>query len=886
MIPELNIKKRISSKVMVGLLILVPATLLSSALAVGAFDHFRKAYRVVREEKIPGLIGASRLIRESEQLAALAPDIMVARNRYIRSLIHGEIVEKEEKIRGLIAPLSRAGIESPLLQDLSGRFDLLFANLKELIRLNNSLEEINTRTRQINIRLHRLSENANGLISEVPGGRAEKGAGAPAPAAGESGGTEPGVRSLAIRLGAVNRAVGDLLSLQTVDALAVLGDVERRFLKRLNMLSSRPFSESFDLNRSIGSMEEEIIRYGTGKGSLFLQRKRRIELRGDIEGNLVDNKFLSERLVNAVAGIFKVIREDMEAGNERVDKRINTVINLLLVIPLVGVLGAVLIFYYIHSSVVGRILGLKAYMDENVAGRSRGVPVLGSDEIADMARSVNFFIGEIEKRERYLENIASQMVTAKDKAEAANRAKSVFLAHMSHELRTPLNAILGFSRMLAKERNLDAGQRKNLAVITAGGEHLLMVINDVLAMSRIEAGRLTLSERNLDLHELLDDIREMFRLRFEEKGVGLFFEVEGEVPRFVRVDGMKLRQVLINLMNNAVKFTREGGISLRIAPGSVEASAPDEQYIRFEVEDTGIGIPEHELETIFESFVGSETPEGQEEGSGLGLPISHRYVELMGGTLGVRSREKQGSVFSFDIKVGVVSESLVREQGRTPRVVGLAPGMPRFRVLVVDDNRENRRLLLAMLEPLELELLEAVNGREAVERARTRGPHLIFMDMRMPVMDGRKATRAIKALSGTEAPIIVAVTASVFEEERDEVLKVGCDDFLRKPFLEEEVFTLLEKHLELRFNYEENEETSEVPRAEAGEYRIDPEIMGRLPRDLLEKLGKAAVAAEMDLVAELIKEIRRYDVSTARMVKRMADDFSYGDIVGLIRRSI
>lgn len=895
MFRQLNIRKRISSRVMIGLMVLALVTVLSSGLAVFAFDHLRKGHRVVRQEKIPGLIGASRLIRESEQLVSRAPDIMVARNRYIRSLLAHGIDEKAGRMEELIAPLAGAGIDKSLLESLSRQFELLFAGLKELIELANSLEEMETRTRQINTRLHRISGSANSLKIPLP----------PGGGAGFSGGFDGAftssntfdeavllfkayVRSLT----SINQAVADLLSLQSVNNLTVLTSIENQFNSHMGQFTShmgrvalQTPSNFRGFSRKMKSIEEEIIKYGTGEGNLFHHRERQIDLRLKVEGNLVDNKFLSDRLVHTVSGIFTLIQSDIEAQNRRFDRQIKGFTNLLFIIPLVGVLSAVVIFFYIRSSVVGRILSLKEYMEKNVTGRSRGVPVRGSDEIADMVRSVNFFIAEIEKRERNLENAVMEMERAKDAAEAANRAKSVFLANMSHELRTPLNAILGFSRLLARGRNLDSSQRKNLSTITSSGEHLLMVINDVLAMSKIEAGRSVLSEQNFDLYHLLDDIKEMFRLRVSEKGLQLFCELDPDLPRYVRADEIKLRQVLINLLNNALKFTSEGGISLRVKNGTGEPVPGEKSSIRFEVEDTGIGISENELENIFEAFAQAGTLHGEEEGTGLGLPISHRFVELMGGSLSARSHEKKGSLFSFYIHVGVVAKSDIREKETVRRVIGLAPDQPLYRVLVVDDNMENRRLLISMLNPLGFDLCQASNGREALAMAEKHKPHLIFMDMRMPVMDGRAATRAIKSLPGAEDTIVIAVTASVFEEEREEVLSFGCDDFLRKPFRETDVFSMLAKHLELRFIYEDEGKTERADKGEGRGEKVTPEALSRIPSGLLAKLSRAAAGAEMDLLVNHIEEIRKLDPMLAEGLEGLADEFSYDKIRDLIRQS-
>ncbi|HSF72831.1 MAG TPA: ATP-binding protein, partial [Microcoleus sp.] len=357
----------------------------------------------------------------------------------------------------------------------------------------------------------------------------------------------------------------------------------------------------------------------------------------------------------------------------------------------------------------------------------------------------------------------AELELAKEAAVAANLAKSTFLANMSHELRTPLNAILGFSQLMNQDTNLLNEQTENLKIIHRSGEHLLTLINQVLDLSKVEAGRMTLSETNLDIHHLLAEIQDMFALKANAQSLQLRFECAADVPKYIYADEFKLRQVLINLIGNALKFTFSGSVSVEVKskqakyPSEVGVQITNNQQpttITFEIKDTGVGIAADELEKLFTPFV--QTASGQElqQGTGLGLTISRQFVRLMGGEITVISDGKaftpgiplrelsedttalptSGTTFKFDIPVGI-ADSAIQNQPYNRRVIALAPNQPQYRILVVDDKDDNRQLLVKLLKPLGFEVQEASNGIEALEIWDSYSPHLIWMDMRMPVMD-------------------------------------------------------------------------------------------------------------------------------------------------------
>jgi len=469
---------------------------------------------------------------------------------------------------------------------------------------------------------------------------------------------------------------------------------------------------------------------------------------------------------------------------------------------------------------------------------------------------------------------------AKEAAEAANVAKSTFLANMSHELRTPLNAILGFSHIVEDSPNLPAEHRENLGIITTSGEHLLSLISEILDMSKIESGRISLDETNFDIFQFLDELENMFRLQAKGKDLGLHIECHSDVPQFIRTDEIKLRQVLINLLSNAIKFTQVGEISLTVKTVELEVrDEPAHTQLVFEVEDTGPGINEHELEILFDAFVQTQAGKKSHEGTGLGLAISKKYAQLMGGDMTVSSQVGVGTRFSFDIDVTIADEADIKISQTARRVIALESGQPTYRLLIVDDMQSNRQLLVKLLSPLGFEIREATNGQQAIEIWQNWEPQLILMDLRMPEMDGYEATRQIKAADKGQATVIIAVTASIIEEKQSIVSRTGCDDLLRKPFREADIFDLIHKYLGVRFVYEEKV----IPPASPRDIELDPVALAELPAELLKKLKQAAINADMKQIILLIDEIGTHDARLADGLNRLAYDFEYDRILDLLR---
>jgi PAS domain S-box-containing protein len=496
---------------------------------------------------------------------------------------------------------------------------------------------------------------------------------------------------------------------------------------------------------------------------------------------------------------------------------------------------------------------------------------------------------------------------AKEAADKANRAKSEFLANMSHELRTPLNAILGFTQLLSRDSSLQTEQKEQINIITKSGEHLLNLINSILQMSKIEVGRVSLETNPFDLHHLIETIEDMLQLQVQKKGLQLIFDQDPNVPRFVKTDESKLRQVLLNLLGNAIKFTKEGGVTLRVkaefANGSLLMENQQQSPINndqlpitncrlyLEIEDTGPGISPEEMENLFKPFAQTETGRRSQEGTGLGLPISRQFIQLMHGDITVSSRVGEGTIFKFDIAVDLADAAEIHATQEAKRVISLEPNQPEYRILVVDDRLESRLFLVKMLTSLGFSTLEAENGLQAVDIWSTWEPHLIWMDMRMPVMDGYEATKRIKTHLKGQATVIIALTASAFDEEKSVILSAGCDDFVAKPFREQVILDKMAQYLGVRYVYEcQHSSTSsagELPStALAGDtdssFVLQPESFQLMPPEWVQELYDAACSIDNELIFSLLEQIPSDRAALKQALANLVNNFRCDQIIDLI----
>jgi two-component system, sensor histidine kinase and response regulator len=534
---------------------------------------------------------------------------------------------------------------------------------------------------------------------------------------------------------------------------------------------------------------------------------------------------------------------------------------------------------------------------------------------------------QLQGANRELYHANTQLLQAKAEADAANRAKSTFLSTMSHEIRTPMNAILGYAQLMLRDPGLGADAKANLKIIGRSGEHLLGLINEVLDMSKIEAGRMELNPTTFSLSGLLDDLATMFRLRAEAKRLRFEMLVDGEFVRYVVADEGKLRQALSNLLGNAIKFTEHGRIKLhvtlthvilehdpleqvtleqvtlehvtqervtqehvtqeRIAQERVaqervtlDRRSGNRLWLSARFEDTGSGISDEEQGKLFEPFSQIRRGLQSQEGTGLGLAISRKYARLMGGDITVASSPGTGSTFQLEIPIERGDAGLAVTRSDSRHVTGIRAGTEAPRILVVENHLENRDWLMRLLTSIGFSVRGADNGEAAIRKWEQWNPHLILMDVHMPVMGGLEATRRIKADPRGKDTVVIALTASVTDDDRLAVSLSGADDFVAKPCREEELLEKMRTPLNIAYDYEETSETEGQPGA--GMAALSAERLGQLPRELVEELLTATLSGNKRLLDKLILKAPE---TSARALQELADRYEYDALTQLLEES-
>jgi signal transduction histidine kinase/DNA-binding NarL/FixJ family response regulator len=495
------------------------------------------------------------------------------------------------------------------------------------------------------------------------------------------------------------------------------------------------------------------------------------------------------------------------------------------------------------------------------------------------ARQLQLQESEAKQRQRLealVEERTHELLSARDAAESANRAKSIFLANMSHELRTPLNAILGFAQLMGRDESIPGHAKQNLSIINRSGEHLLSMINDVLDLSKIEAGKAELKEEPFDLVQTIKDIGEMIRARVQEKHLEIIVDLDPGTQQFIKADLGKIRQILINLLGNAVKFTDDGGIVLRARTvSSTDDTA--RALLEIEVEDTGPGMPEDRLEIIFTPFTQVGSTKSSLIGTGLGLTISQSYARMMGGNISVRSEEGKGSTFKLQVSVEIVSREMVSPaEMQQTTVIGIEEGEPDYRILIVEDNYENAILLETLLDQAGLSTKIARDGKEGVEMAEAWRPHFIWMDMKMPVMDGYEATRFIRSQPWGKEIVIAAFTASAFSDQENAISEVGCNCIVRKPFRSQEIFDTMSKHLGIRFKYSKilDEESAGTHQTKKAKKPSISELKS-LPKNVVESILRAAVELDKHSILTITDEFAQTNPNLSVYLKNQALSYNF-----------
>lgn len=615
------------------------------------------------------------------------------------------------------------------------------------------------------------------------------------------------------------------------------------------------------------------LRKQTISGEKILEEREEIE---QIEKNFLG--LIDQAIVRELA--------DMEEGNQTAHQSVKRALVINLVAIISFVLLSFLIGWFLANLIASPIIQLNAAALQVAQGQlDHRVEVKSKDEVGTLANTFNYMVEQ-------LRSLYTHLKLAREQADTANRAKSQFIAHISHELRTPLNGILGYTQILRRDQTLTEKQLQGISIIERSGEYLLTLINDILDLSKIEAGKIELSPTNFNFTQFIQSILDLFQKRIQQKGIAFNYQTLSPLPTAIAADEKRLRQILINLIGNAVKFTDRGGVTLTIGLADTfqvltpETSPPRPALIRFQVADTGVGIAPENLERIFLPFEQVGDHSYRYEGTGLGLPITKKLVELLGGDLQVESVIGKGSRFSFALTLPEVTTAVVTESKLEEAIITGFAG-PTRKILVIDDYWENRSVLVNLLMPLGFELLEASNGQEGLQQAQECLPDLIVTNLTMPVMDGLEMTRTLRQIEKFKAIPIVVATASVFEIDQQRSFEAGCNAFLPKPILINKLLQILQQQLGLTWIYAQPPESfATLPEnmTTANLLAQETAILGPSPEQAA-TLFDLAMMGDFGGILEYVAELEQLDnqlIPFAKTIQQLAKDFKERQICEIV----